>query len=403
MRRIAIRTEATEPENESGTELGNTNVIASKDLIAFVVNTPSFFVSHRLALAMRARAAGYGVAVLTPDGPGVKAIRSAGLAWYPIPYDAGGMNPIRDFRTFRSLVRAFGLLRPGIVHNVTLKPVLYGTLAARLTRVPRVINAVSGLGYLFTADRRFQRWIGMMLYRLFLRHPDMRVILQNHEDLAFFKRHRLAPANTMRLVRGSGVDMSIFRPRTRERSAPVIMQTSRMLADKGVREFIGAARQVKKRWPDARFLLVGPLYPGNPSSISQEELDAAQREGAIEWLGYRSDIPELLARTSIFCLASYREGLPKSLLEAAACALPLVTTDTSGCREVVTDGENGLLVPVADSEALAHAIERFLDDPALASRLGARARERVEREFALDVIINQLIALYAEPALQPGD
>lgn len=350
---------------------------------------------------MRARAAGYNVVVLTPEGPGVDAIMSAGLTWYPIPYDAGGMNPIRDLKTFHSLVRLFRLLRPGIVHNVTVKPVLYGTLAARLTGVPRVINAISGLGYLFTADRRFQRSIGVMLYRLFLHHPDMRVILQNREDLEFFNLHRLAPTDTMRLVRGSGVDMSIFRTRTHERSAPIIMQTSRMLADKGVREFIAAARQVKKRWPAARFLLVGPLYPGNPSAIPQEELDAAQREGAIEWLGYRSDIPELLARTSIYCLASYREGLPKSLLEAAACALPLVTTDTSGCREVVTDGDSGLLVPVADAHTLAQAIERLLDDPLLADRLGVRARERVEREFAMDVIVDQILALYAEPAFQP--
>ena len=365
--------------------------------IVFVVTSPSFFVSHRLPLARSARAAGYDVVVATSEGDGVDTIRAAGFQWHPISYDAGGFNPLQDFRTCRSLVRLFGKLRPDIVHNVTVKPVLYGTLAARLTRVPRVVNAISGLGYLFTGDRHILRWFGMVMYRLLMRHPDMRVILQNQEDLTFFTRHGLAPKETMRLVRGSGVDTSAFSPRRREESAPIVLQTSRMLADKGVREFIAAAREVKKRWPSARFLLVGPLFPGNPSALSKEELEAAEREGAIEWLGYRSDIADLLANTTIFCLPSYREGLPKSVLEAAACALPIVTTDTSGCREVVTDGENGLLVPVADAPALARAIERLLGDPALASRLGQRARERVEREFALDFVIDQQIALYREP------
>ena len=372
----------------------------SRDRIVFVAAPPGFFVSHRLPLAMRARAEGYDVVVATPEGEGVEAISAAGFEWYPIAYDAGGMNPIRDLLTLGSLLRLFRKLRPKIVHNVTVKPVLYGTLAARLTRVPRVVNAISGLGFLFTGERRVRRWLGMVMYRLLMRHPDMRVILQNQDDLAFFTHHRLAPAGTIRLVRGSGVDISAFRPCSDEDRAPVILQTSRMLGDKGVREFIAAARAVRKRRPLARFLLAGPLYPGNPSALSEEELKAAVREGAIEWLGYRSDIPDLLANATIYCLPSYREGLPKSLLEAAACALPLVTTDTSGCREVVTDGENGLLVPVADTEALARAIETLLDDPALARRLGQRARERVEREFALDLIIDQQIALYAEPFLR---
>ena len=373
---------------------------SERDRIVFVVNQAAFFVSHRLALAARARAAGFDVVVATPDGAGVETIKAEGFSWYPFFYDAGGMNPLRDVQTFRNLVGLFDRLRPKIVHNVTLKPVLYGTLAARLTGVPRVVNAVSGLGYLFTADRHFRQWLGMTLYRVFMRHPDMRVILQNREDLEFFKRHHLAPADTVRLVRGSGVDTSVFRPQSRNSDVPIIMQTSRMLADKGVREFIAAAREIRMRWPDARFLLVGPLFPGNPSAIPESELNQAQREGLIEWLGYREDIPELLGHASVFCLPSYREGLPKSLLEAAACGLPLITTDTSGCREVVTDGENGLLVPVASSRALAQAIERLLADPPLGARLGARARERVEQEFALDLIVDQQIALYTEPVLR---
>jgi glycosyltransferase involved in cell wall biosynthesis len=368
--------------------------------IAFVVAPPQFFVSHRLALALRARALGYDVTVLTPEGEGVDAIKAAGFSWYPISVDAGGMNPLRDLRTFCDLFRRFRELRPDIVHNVTVKPVLYGTLAARLSGAPRVVNAVSGLGYLFTGRRRFKRWLGTMLYRVFMRHPDMRVILQNQEDVAFFTRRRLVAPGAIRLIRGSGVDVEQFKPRARPGGPPIIVQTSRMVADKGVREFIAAARTVKKTWPNARFLLVGPTYPGNPSAISAAELKALQDEGVVEWLGYRDDIAALLGETTIFCLASYREGLPKSLLEAAACGLPLVTTDTSGCREVVTDGENGLLVPVADSQALGHAIGRLIADSVLAERLGRRARERVEREFSLDLVIDQHIAIYVESGLR---
>jgi glycosyltransferase involved in cell wall biosynthesis len=376
------------------------NIAGSPVRIVFVVAPPQFFVSHRLSLALRARALGYDVAVLTPEGEGVDAIKAQGLSWYPIPFDPGGMNPLRDFRTFSELLRRFKDLRPDIVHNVTLKPVLYGTLAARLSGVPRVVNAVSGLGYLFTGNRRVKRLLGITLYRLFMRHPDMRVILQNQDDVSFFVGQRLASREVIRVIRGSGVDVDEYRPRLHGEGPPVVMQTSRIVADKGVREFIAAARQVKETWPKARFLLVGPMYPGNPSAIAEEELNAAQAAGAVEWLGYRSDIATLLGEATIFCLASYREGLPKSLLEAAACGLPLVTTDTSGCREVVTDGENGLLVPVADSHSLARAIVRLIADPALAKRLGQRARERVEREFSLDLVIDQHIAIYAESGLR---
>ena len=169
-----------------------------------------------------------------------------------------------------------------------------------------------------------------------------------------------------------------------------------MVGDKGVREFIEAARIVKRDYPKARFLLIGGTYPDNPTSISEAELNAAERAGIIEWCGHQTDVLTFLQDATIYCLASYREGLPKSLLEAAACGLPLVTTDTPGCREVVSDGENGLLVPAADASALARAISRLIESPSLAKSLGQRARQRVESEFALDLIVGQQVALYSE-------
>jgi glycosyltransferase involved in cell wall biosynthesis len=312
-------------------------------------------------------------------------------------FDAGGMNPLRDLRTLRDLRALYRRIRPDVVHHVTIKPVLYGTFAARLAGVPRVINAVSGLGYLFTAGRGAAQTMGITLYRTLMRHRDMRVILQNAEDMAFFRAHRLAPEKSLRLIRGSGVDTQAFSPPvSRPSGAPLIVLTARMLADKGVREFIQAARTLKPSWPDARFVLVGPLYPGNPSSISEEELRAAAASGAVEWWGARNDIGDILQAATIYCLPSYREGLSKAILEAASTGLPIVTTDTSGCREVVTDKVNGLIVPVASASALTEAIETLLRDPALAARLGAEARATVLRDFALEIVVDQQLALYSE-------
>ncbi len=362
--------------------------------IIYVVNPPIFFVSHRMVLAQAARAEGYDVSVVTPEGEGVAAICAAGFDWHPMRFDPGGMSLVRDLGTVRDLLRIFRALKPAIVHNVTIKPVLYGTLAARLAGVKLVINAISGLGYLFTGSRMLRRFLGIALYRLLMRHPNMRVIVQNSEDLALFRRYRLTDEKNLCLIRGSGVDVSAFANAAPSRQPPVILQVSRMVGDKGVREFIAAAGIVHATHPAARFLLAGPLYPGNPSALSQAELRQAEQDGHVTWLGPRDDIPALLQQASIFCLASYREGLPKALLEAGACGLPLVTTDSSGCREVVQDGVNGLLVPVADAQALADAILRLLADPAAARALGARARQIVERDFSLGPVIAAQLALY---------
>ncbi len=364
--------------------------------LVYVVNHSGFFVSHRLVLAERARQVGYDVTVLSPEGDGVNTIRAAGFQWHPYPLDLGVVNPLRDIRTIGALYSLFRELRPSIVHNITIKPVLYGTLAARLAGVPKVVNAIPGMGYLFASKRRAAAWAGIMLYRILMQHPKMRIILQNQDDFDFFVRKGLAPRECMQLIRGSGVDVVKFAPQERPCSHdPVVVQTSRMLGDKGVREFIEAARIVKRDYPDARFLLIGGTFPGNPSSLSEGELRAAEREGAIEWLGHKDDVLPYLHQATIYCLPSYGEGLPKSLLEAAACGLPVVTTDAPGCKEVVIDHENGLVVPVADSVGLARAIKELIADAALGQRLGRCARDTVVREFAVDLILDQQTALYS--------
>jgi glycosyltransferase involved in cell wall biosynthesis len=362
--------------------------------LLYVGASAEFFVSHRLPLAEAARAAGYAPEVLTPAGPGTAAIEATGFPWHELQLDRAGTNALRDLGTIRQLVQAYRRIRPDIVHHIAIKPVLYGTLAARITGVPRVINAVSGLGYMFTSGRHARRLFATTLYRLMLRHPSMTVILQNQEDHAFFVENRLARPEEITIVRGSGVDLSAFQ-QAAPSSPPVVVHTSRMLADKGVNEFIEAARIVHRTHPDVRFLLVGGLDTANPSCLSEDALRSAQASGDVEWLGHRTDIPDILAGASIYCLASYREGLPKSLIEAAAAGLPLITTDTSGCREVVTDGLNGLLVPVADGAAIAAAVIRLLDDEALRRQLGAAARADAEARFGLPHIVQAQISLYS--------
>jgi glycosyltransferase involved in cell wall biosynthesis len=240
------------------------------------------------------------------------------------------------------------------------------------------------------------RLLAITLYRLLMRHPNMRVILQNREDMAQFRHYHLAPSSSLCLIRGSGVDVSDFSPWQARPGPPIVMQVSRMVGDKGIREFIAAAAMVHATHPQTRFLLAGPLYPGNPSALSEDELRHAEKEGHVTWLGPRSDIADLLAQARIFCLPSYREGLPKALLEAGASGLPSVTTDTSGCREVVRHGVNGLLVPVGDAPALAEAIIWLLDEPEEARIMGMRARKEVEQYFSLDRIIEAQMALYRE-------
>lgn len=371
-----------------------------KPRLIYVVSPSQFFVSHRLVLAEAARDRGFDVSVVTPDGPGVPEIHAAGFEWIELPVDRGGMNPLRELRTLHFLWRLYRERKPAIVHHVTIKPVLYGTLAARLAGVPRVIDAISGMGFLFTGGRRLLGRFAISLYRLCLRHPDLRVIVQNSEDLALFNKERMAPAGTLVLIPGSGVDIAQFRPRRADGKAdcsPMVVQTCRMLADKGVREFISAARCLRPEFPDARFVLVGAPDPGNPSAIDPAELEQAAAEGAIEWWGHRTDIPDILAQAAIYCLPSYREGLPKSLIEAAAAGLPLVTTDSSGCREVVRHEQNGLLVPVGDVEALATALSRLLRDSALRLRLGNAARQDAIERFALNHILEAQLELYRNP------
>jgi glycosyltransferase involved in cell wall biosynthesis len=367
--------------------------------LLYVINDAGFFLSHRLALALAALTAGYEVHVATPQDQSSIAIAEAGLVFHPIPLSRKSMRPWLELRSFCALVHLYRGLRPDLVHHVTVKPVIYGGIATRLTRIPAVVNAITGLGTVFIARgirASLVRAMVTRIYRLSLGHHNQRVIFQNPDDRDQFVSAALVRAEDATLIRGAGVDMNRFMPSPEPAGPPIVVLPSRMIGDKGIGEFVAAARLLRGEGVAARFVLVGDTDPGNRTAISPATLRAWQEEGAVEWWGHCTNMPSVLAGAHIVCLPSYREGLPKVLVEAAACGRPLVTTDTPGCRDICRHEENGLLVKARDPNSLAAALRILIEDGALRRRLGARARQIVEADFSDSTVIRQTLSLYRE-------
>lgn len=339
--------------------------------------------------------AGFDVHLATSPGPGVEAVRAAGIVWHPFQLSRSGRNAVHELRTFFDLVRLYRRLRPDIVHHVTSKPVLYGTIACRVAGVPAVVNAISGLGHVFADDAAWamRRLVGAG-YRFSLRHPHMRVIFQNDEHVSLFLRRGWVRDFEAVLIPGVGVDTSVFVPRESTRSTPVVLLASRLLWTKGIGEFAEAARQLRQEGVDARFVIAGPLDAENRGSIPEGQVQRWVDEGVLEYWGFHEDVCALMQRTDIACLPSYSEGLPKFLVEAAACGLPIVATDIGGCRAVVRDGENGLLVPRKNPDRLAAALRQLITHPEVRARMGASSRVLAVREFDIQRIASAHIALY---------
>lgn len=363
--------------------------------LLYLITEDWYFWSHRLDLARAARETGYDVIVATRVTDHGERIRGEGFQLEPLEMVRRSRNPFREMITVVELVRVYRRVKPDVVHHVAMKPILYGSLAAWLTRVPSVINAFAGLGYAFMDERNgLLRWCVKTAFRTVLRLSHSIALVQNQDDQDRLVGEGVVPASQARIIAGSGIDVAVYTIQPQPSGIPVVVLPARMLWDKGIGEFVEAARRLKQKGVQARFVLVGRRDEHNPAAIPEVRLKEWVQEEVVEWWGHREDMPTVYAAAMLVVLPSYREGLPKVLLEAAACGKAMVATDVPGCREIVRDRFNGLLVFPRDSTALAAAIEELLSNQALREVMGQRSRTRVLAEWSSPLITQQVLGLY---------
>jgi glycosyltransferase involved in cell wall biosynthesis len=365
--------------------------------VLFVITEDWFFHSHFLDRAISLLASGGTVGIATRFSVHEEELKSLGFTLFPVNFSRRGLNPMSEFITslrIRKIVREF---KPDITHNVALKPVVTGTFGELLGRQRVVVNALVGMGYIFTSTDARASLVRPLLSRILkslLRSKSVHVVIENPDDLSSLVSDGFVEPSKISLIRGAGVDLKAF-PFLPEIDGPVVVTlVSRILRDKGVLEFINAATQLRASLPEVVFQIVGEPDLGNPSAVPQSEIDSWESLPNVRYQGRRSDIADILKGSHIVCLPSYREGLPKSLLEALSCGRPIITTDVPGCREVCADGVNGLLVPARDSIALSNAIEKLAINPELRQAMGRAGRLRAESEFSNEIVCAQTLELY---------
>jgi glycosyltransferase involved in cell wall biosynthesis len=365
----------------------------------FVVNVDWFFLSHRLPLALEAIAKGYEIYLLTADTGRKKEIEEHGINFIDIPFERSGKNIFHEISCIHLLSNHYKQLKPDIIHHVTLKAALLGSIAAKLSSARSVVNAISGLGYNFTDGRNgpLQKMIRWMMKWSF-KSDHFYFILQNPDDIAMMKNLKFVPDNHYKLIKGSGVDLQEFPfSGLKENEKLRLLFPARILYDKGVMELIGAANQLREKWGGrVMFILAGDCDESNKAVVHQQDLEKLLIPGYIEWIGFSNNMVDQYIQSDIVVLPSYREGLPKSLIEACAIGRPIITTDVPGCRECVSDGYNGRLVPVKSIEPLANAIEELCESKEKRLTMGRNSRTLAENEFSIETVIGKTFAVYDE-------
>ena len=375
------------------------SALPAPKILLFLLTEDWFFASHFQTRALAAQAAGWRVILAAHESDATPKIREAGIEVIPIPFIRRRLNPLAELRFTLHLAKLYRQIKPDLVHHIALKPIVIGGLAARLAGIQSIVNAPVGLGFVFSSNKPLAKLLKPLvtnLLRLTLTPKNAAVIFENPDDLDALAAAGMVRRDAAIIIRGAGVDIEEFAP-TPEPPGPVkIILIARMIREKGVADFVEAARILHGR---ADFILVGAPDEGNPNAVSEPELRAWQSEGLVTWLGPRQDIAALLAGAHIACQPStYREGLPKSALEALAAGKPLVATDIPGCREAVIDNVTGFLVPPRDPSALAAALAKLIDDPALRARMGQAARLYAEQNFADAIICQKTLLVYGRLA-----
>ena len=378
--------------------VGRTVTVKKKRLL-FVVNVDWFFVSHRLPIALAALAQGYDVHVATTMTSHHDQLVALGLVVHPLRIERTGTSLWHELSLFLALAKIMAAVRPDIAHLVTIKPVLFGSLIARWQGIPGVVAAVSGLGFIFT-DTGFKAGIARLImqswYRVVLSNSRLKAVFQNSDDCAALMGMAAQHPNKCILIRGSGVDLSAYTAEAFPSTPPTFLMAARLLTDKGVIEFVTAAQQLKNEGVVARFCLVGSTDPDSRSSIPESLLHVWRQVADVEIWGYRKDMPAVLSLAHVVVLPSYREGLPRVLLEAAACGRAVITTDVPGCRDAIAPGVSGLLVPVRDSAALAAAMRWMVENPMKREAMGHAARRLAEREFSIEKVVQTHLQIYQD-------
>lgn len=365
--------------------------------ILFLATVDWFFISHRLPLAIAARDAGYDVTVAALDTGVADQIRDAGVDFVSLPFSRSGTNPLKELSTLLAIYRLVRSLRPDVMHNISVKPVLYGGLAGNVGRVPRIISAVTGFGHLLTARGPGQllRRIVWRLFSWLWNRTSSIVIVQNPDHAEELVQLKLVDQESIRLIQGAGVDMEMFQPLTFDGQRNTVVLPARMLAGKGVYEFAEVAKRLRKDGFQQRFVLVGAGGDDNPGALSIAELEQLTSGGAVEWWGRRSDMPRILGEALLVVLpSSYGEGMPKALIEALACGRPIITTDIPGCRQLVKPEWNGWIVPPKDVDALETAIREALESPAQLEAFGIRSRSYAVENFSIQKVVYETLKVY---------
>jgi len=377
------------------------HVSSARGRILYVVTEDWYFLSHRLPMAKAARDAGFEVHVATNVAEGASAIGAEGFVLHPVPFLRGRLSPVGSFKTIRTLRCIHRKVRPDIVHHVALQPIVLGSLAA-LGQPAGCVNALTGLGYTFAstaAKAHLMRWLMTVAIRILLTRRNSIVLVQNDDDRAMLASIGIAPSR-IALIPGSGVDIETLTPLPEPAGPPTAAFVGRLLAYKGIRSVVDAQALLYARGSDVQLLVAGAPDPANPDSLTEAEAKSWSQRPGVTWLGHVRSIVAVWERAHIAVLPSRHEGIPKSLLEAAACGRPMVATDVPGCRDIVRHGETGLLVPADDPSALAAAIDTLARSPDLRARYGAAARRLAVERFSDDVIGRQTVELYRRLAPQ---
>jgi glycosyltransferase involved in cell wall biosynthesis len=366
--------------------------------IVYVSIVDWFFISHRLPLAEEGIKRGNKVFLITKNTCHFDYLKQKGICCININFSRSGRNLLKEFITVVTLFKIYFVIKPDIIHHIGLKTTFYGSIASLFTsRKIKIINAITGLGYIYTVnDNLFSRNVLTFFLKLLYKLKKCFFIFQNPDDFNFFNSLKILNNNYV-IIKGAGVDPKLFKQKSNYKNTNRIriVLVARMLRDKGIIEFIKAANLLKEKYySKAEFILVGGIDLKNPSCLTELEIEKFCDNNYIKWLGHQTDIKSIYTNSDIVCLPSYREGLPKSLIEAMAIGCPIITTNTVGCKECVIDGENGFLVPIYDFNNLSLRIEQLINDENLRMEMGIKSRKKMENEMTLSVVIESTFNFY---------